>query len=204
MKHKNILLVFAFMAGFAAISNAQDSSKFYFTTAVGIFAPVSAFSKAYENSLALNSGIEYQFSRHYFIQFVLDYNAVKYNQQVKDENSSYLFQHTNSSVFLAGFNLGRNISISKSGKIFASPYVGFGYANIGEPRLTLKNTGIIEQHVTRMTGVYAKQGIRVGYKTASKILQTLYVDVAYLSANIRVQDSRPKAFSFLAGTRFGF
>ena len=202
--HKRILLVFVFLSGFISISNAQDSSKFYFTTAVGIFAPVSSFSKAYENSLALNSGIEYQFSKHYFTQFVLDFNAVKYNQQVKDANSSYLFQHTNSSVFLAGFNLGRNILISKSGKFFTSPYVGFGYANIGEPRLKLKNAGIIEQEVARMAGIYAKQGVRVGYRTSSKLLQTLYIELAYLSANIHVQDSRPKAFSFLVGTRFGF
>jgi hypothetical protein len=201
---KLISLIIAFLLGFITIAGAQDSSKFYFTTAVGIFAPVSAFSKAYENSLALNSGIEYRFSKHYFTQFVLDFNAVKYNQHVKDESSAYLFQHTNSSIFLAGFSLGRNISIGKSGKFFASPYVGVGYANIGEPRLTLKNSGIIEQAVTRMTGIYAKQGVRVGYRTSSKILQTLYIDVAYLSANIHVQDSRPKAFSFLAGTRFGF
>ena len=107
-------------------------------------------------------------------------------------------------VFLAGFNFGRNISISKSGKFFASPYIGFGYANIGEPRLTMKNTGIFEQEVTRMTGIYAKQGVRAGYRTSSKILQTLYIDLAYLSANIHIQDSRPRAFSFLAGTRFGF
>jgi hypothetical protein len=204
MNYKRVFFVFAFIAAFAAISYAQDSSKFYFTTAAGIFAPVSTFSKAYKNSLALNSGIEYKFSKNYFTQFVLDFNAVKYNQQVKDENSSYLFQHTNSSVFLAGLNLGRNISISKSGKFFVSPYVGFGYANIGEPRLMLKSSGIIEQEVTRMTGIYAKQGARIGYRTSSKILQTLYIDVAYLSANIHVQDSRPKAFSFLVGTRFGF
>ena len=202
--HKRILLAVAFLSGFAIISNAQDSSKFYFTTAAGIFAPVSAFSKAYKNSLALNSGIEYQFSKYYFTQFVLDFNAVKYNQQVRDGNSSYLFQHTNSPIFLAGFNFGRNISISKSGKFFASPYIGFGYANIGEPRLTMKNTGIFEQEVTRMTGIYAKQGVRAGYRTSSKILQTLYIDLAYLSANIHIQDSRPRAFSFLAGTRFGF
>jgi hypothetical protein len=202
--HKRFLLVFVFVSLFAISSNAQDSAKFYFTTAVGMVAPVSDFSSAYKNSLALNSGIEYQFSRHYFAQFVLDFNAVNYNQQIKDANSSYLFQHTNSSIFLAGLNLGRNISISTSGKFFASPYIGFGYANIGEPRVTMKRSGIIEQQVTRMTGIYAKQGARVGYRTSSKILQTLYIDVAYLSANIHVQDSRPKAFSFLAGTRFGF
>lgn len=202
--YKRILLAIVLLPSFALICNAQDSSKFYFTTAVGIFAPVSAFSKAYENSLALNSGIEYQFSKHYFTQFVLDFNAVKYNQQIKDESSTYLFQHTNSSIFLAGFNLGRNILIGKSGKFFASPYGGFGYTNIGEPRLTLKNSGIIEQEVTRMTGIYARLGARVGYRTSSKVLQTLYIDVAYLSANIHVQDSRPTAFSFLAETRFGF
>ena len=202
--HKHTLLIIAFLSGLVTISNAQDSSKFYFTTAVGILAPVSSFSKAYENSLALNSGIEYQFSKHYFAQFVLDFNAVRYNQQVKDGNSSYLFQHTSSSIFLAGFNLGRNISISNSGKFFASPYVGFGYANIGEPRVTLKSTGIVEQQVTRMVGIYAKQGVRVGYRTSSKILQTLYIDLAYLLANIHVQESRPSAFSFLVGTRFGF
>ncbi len=202
--HKRTLLIVAFLSGFATVSSAQDSSHFYFTTAVGIFAPVSSFSNAYENSLALNSGIEYQFSKHYFAQFVLDFNAVKYNQQVRDERSAYLFQHTNSLVFLAGFNLGRNISIGKNSRFFASPYVGFGYANIGEPRLTLTSAGIIQQQVTRMTGIYAKQGARVGFRTKSKFLQTLYIDVAYLSANIHVQDSRPKAFSFLVGTRFGF
>ena len=68
----------------------------------------------------------------------------------------------------------------------------------------MKNTGIIEQEVTRMTGIYTKQGVRAGYRTSSKILQTLYIDLAYLSANIHVQDSRPRAFSFLTGTRFGF
>lgn len=201
---KHLLLVLAFLLGSTSFIKAQDTSHYFFTTAVGLFTPVSDFSKAYENSLAFNSGFEYQFSKHYFAQFVLDFNAVKYNQQVKDINSAYLFQHTNSSIFLAGLNLGRNISVSKSGKLFASPYVGFGYANVGEPRLSLKNSSVIEQVVTRMTGIYTKQGVRLGYSTSSKILQTLYIDVAYLSAYIHVQNSSPKAFSFLVGTRFGF
>ena len=202
--YKQISLIFSFSLGLAIIANAQDSSQFYFTTAIGLFAPVSTFSKAYENSLALNSGIEYQFSKHYFAQFVLDFNAVKYNQQIKDESSSYLFHHTNSPVFLAGLNLGRNISLTRSGELFISPYAGFGYINIGEPRLTFKSAGIIEQEVTRMTGIYVQPGVRIGYRTHSKILQTLYVDASYITANIHVQESRPKAFLLLAGTRFGF
>lgn len=205
MIYKHNLFVTLFLLGFAISANGQDSSQFYFTTSVGIFSPVAAFSKSYNNSLALNSGIEYRFSKHYFTQFVLDFNAVKYNQQVKDANSSYLFQNTNSSVFLAGLNVGINIPISKSGELFISPYVGFGYANIGEPRLTLKDaSGIIEQEVIRMGGVYARQGFRIGYGTKSKILQTLYVDAYYLSVDVNVQNSKPRAFAFLVGTRFGF
>jgi hypothetical protein len=199
------LIFFVLVFGSSVSSNAQDSSKLYFTTAIGAFLPVSSFSNAYRNSLALNSGIEYRFSPHYFAQVVLDFNAVKYDQQIKDANSAYLFQQTNSSVFLAGLNVGRNISINRSGSLFISPYVGFGYANIGEPRLTVKNnTGIIEQDVTRMKGVFAREGLRFAYRTKSKVLQTLYFDASYLSANVNVQNSKPKSLSLLVGTRFGF
>jgi len=204
MNRPGLLLLLVFTL-FTISSNAQDSSKLYFTTSAGLFSPVSSFSKAYRNSLALNSGIEYRFSKHYFAQFVLDFNTVKYDQQIKDANSSYLFQHTNSSVFLAGLNAGRNIPISRSGDLFLSPYIGFGYANIGEPRLIVDNNiGIIEQEVTRMQGIFARQGLRIAYRTKSKVLQTLYVDASFFSANVHVQDSRPRAISLLAGTRFGF
>ncbi len=184
---------------------AQDSSKIYFTTAAGVFVPKSLFANAYQNSLALNSGIECRGTKNYFVQFVLDFNAVKYNQQVKDANSNYLFQHTNSAVFLAGINLGRNIAIVTSNKVFISPYVGIGYTNIGEPRLMVNTaTGIVLQEVTRMQGVYLKEGLRLGYNTKSKVLQTLYIDAAFWSANIEVQNSKPRALSLLVGTRVGF
>lgn len=184
---------------------AQDSSKLYFTTAAGVFVPRSTFAHAYQNSVAINSGIEYRFRKYYFTQFILDFNAVKYNQQIKDIHSDYLFQHTNSSVFLIGFNVGRNIAIIKSDKLFLSPYVGVGYANIGEPRLTVNSaTGIVLQEVTRMQGVYLKEGLRFGFNTSSKVLQTLYIDAAFWSANIEVQNSKPKALSVVIGTRVGF
>ncbi len=190
---------------FCTSVKAQDTSKIFFTTAVGLLNPVSSFANAYKNSLALNSGIEYKFSKHYFAQFVLDFNAVKYSQQVKDASSAYLFQRTSSSVFLAGINIGRNIALSNSRRLFVSPYFGAGYANIGEPRLMVDNVnGIINQQVTRMQGIFGRAGSRLAYSTTSKILQTIYVDASYWSANIKVQDSRPKAFSFLIGTRIGF
>jgi hypothetical protein len=199
------LLLSLFFICFCASVKAQDTTKIFFTTAVGLLNPVSSFSNAYKNSLALNSGVEYKFSKHYFVQFVLDFNAVKYSQQVKDASSAYLFQNTSSSVFLAGINVGRNFPLIASGKLFASPYIGAGYTNIGEPRLSLDNrNGIINQEVTRVTGIFARGGTRLAYNTKSKILQTIYLDASYWSANISVQDSRPKAFSFLIGTRIGF
>ncbi len=184
---------------------AQDTTKIFLTTSVGLLKPVSSFSNAYQNSLALNSGIEYRFSKHYFAQFVLDFNAVKYNQQVRDGSSSYLFQKTSSSVFLAGFNLGRNFPLISSGKLFISPYIGVGYGNIGEPRLMVDNiNGIINQEVTRMQGIFGRGGTRIAFKTQSKVLQTIYFDASYWTANIIVQESRPKALSLLIGTRLGF
>ncbi len=187
------------------VGKSQDTSKLFFTTSVGLFSPVSKFANAYKPSLALNSGIEYKFKKNYFLQFVLDFNAVNYNQQVKDASSNYLFQNTSSSVFLVGFNVGRNININKPGTLFFSPYIGLGYANIGEPRLTVNNTtNVITQEVTRMNGLFTRCGLRLAFNTKSKLLQTVYIDASYWTANINVQDSKPQALSILVGTRFGF
>jgi hypothetical protein len=207
MKKINALsvLIFLLMVAQPALLKAQDSSKIFFTTSIGLLKPVSSFSNAYQNSLALNSGVEYRVGKYYFAQFVLDFNAVKYSQQVKDERSAYLFQNTSSSVLLAGFNFGRNFSLIHSGKLFLSTYAGAGYANIGEPRLIADNmNGIINQEVKRMSGIFKRAGARIALKTQSKLLQTIYFDASLWSANIVVQNSRPKAFSFLVGTRFGF
>jgi hypothetical protein len=206
-KNKSIQLATITLIVFCCASSvlAQDSSRIFFTSSVGLLVPTSNFSNAYQRSLALNSGIEYKFKKDYFVQFNLDFNAVKYNQQVKDKNSNFLFQNTNSSLLLAGFNLGKNISLSPSKKLFASPYLGIGYANIGEPRLTVdSNQGIISQNVTRMQGLYAKGGFRVLYQTKSKILQTIFIDPSYWTSNVDVQQSIAQAFSLLVGTRIGF
>ncbi|MDI9365177.1 MAG: hypothetical protein QM541_09520 [Flavobacterium sp.] len=201
----SILLCLLMFTAANCVAQVNDSSRIYFTTAVGTFLPQSSFANAYQNSLALNSGIEYRFGKTVFVQFVLDFNAVKYNQQIKDAASNYLFQNTNSSVFLAGGNIGKNIALIASKKLFVSPYIGIGYANIGEPRLSVNTTtGIVLQDVTRMQGIYLKEGLRLGFNTTSKILQTIYFDASFWSANINVQNSKPKAFTILLGTRVGF
>lgn len=206
-KNKSARLVIIALLGFFCTSGviAQDSSRIFFTSSVGLLVPASNFSNAYQRSLALNSGIEYKFKKDYFVQFILDFNAVKYNQQIKDRNSNFLFQNTNSSVLLVGVNLGKNISLTPSKKFSASPYLGIGYANIGEPRLTVDNNkGIVLQNVTRMQGIYARGGVRIMYRTKSKMLQTVFVDPSFWRSNVSVQESTAQAFSFLVGTRIGF
>lgn len=198
-----LFIIIFFSCSCSAI--AQDSTKVFFTSSIGLLVPTSNFTKAYKQSLALNSGIEYKLKYQFFVQFVLDFNAVKYSQQIKDKNSNFLFQNTNSSVLLAGFNFGKNISLVQSQRFLISPYLGVGYANIGEPRLSIdSNRGIISQNVTRMQGIYSKAGLRILYNTKSKLLQTLYFDASYWRANITVQESTAQALSFLVGTRIGF
>lgn len=203
MFKKNITAIVFFLM--YAYSAAQDSSRFYFTTSIGLLVPANNFANAYSTSLALNSGIEYKINRSLFTQFVLDFNAVKYNQQYKDNNSGYLFQKTNSSIFLAGINFGKNFSQGIKAKFFTSIYAGTGYVNIGEPRLTVKsNAGIIEQQVKRMAGIFIKGGSRLGYKTNSAFLQTIYIDLSYWTTNLIIQESKARAFSLYIGTRIGF
>ncbi|MEO6669570.1 MAG: hypothetical protein ABIN36_08865 [Ferruginibacter sp.] len=202
---KNTFCCFILIAILSSVVFSQDTSRLYFTTSIGLLSPVSSFANAYKTSLALSSGIEYRFSRSLFSQFVLDFNAVKYDQQLKDERSDYLFQNTNSSIFLAGINVGRNFSFGRKSPFFLSFYTGAGYVNIGEPRLIVKTaSNIIEQEVRRMTGVFAKGGLRFGCKTSSKILQTIYFDCSYWMTNLKIQQARAAAFSLYIGTRFGF
>lgn len=183
----------------------KGSQSLSFLTSAGALVPLSGFGKAYQPSLALGTGIEYSFGQHYFVQLTADINAVRYNQQIKDDAAGYLFQNTKSAVLLGGLQIGRNIWIDQQQKIFVSPYIGGGYLNIGEPRLSLDPaTHIISQSVSRKGGAFGRGGIRLAYKTASKVLQTLYVDMAYWRSLIHIQNAQPQALALSLGTRFGF
>ena len=88
---------------------------------------------------------------------------------------------------------------------FSSLYAGTGYVNIGEPRLTVNTTtNIIEQNVKRNAGIFAKAGLRMGYKTGSAFLQTIYIDGSYWVTNLTIQQSKAQAISLYIGTRIGF
>ena len=105
----------------------------------------------------------------------------------------------------AGINLGKNFLEGTNSKFFSSVYIGSGYINIGEPRLSVDlNTNIIEQNVQRKPGVFGKAGLRLGFMTASKFLQTIYIDGSYWTTNLTIQKSKAQAVSLYIGTRIGF
>jgi hypothetical protein len=124
---KNLcLLYFVLSIGFTPfIVLAQDTTKLYFSSSAGLLKPLSTFGKSYNNSLALGSGIEYRIAKKYFLLGEVGFNAVKYNQQVVDKNSAFLFQNTNSSLISVGLNVGRIFKVKPSNPFSLSPYAGY-------------------------------------------------------------------------------
>jgi hypothetical protein len=109
MKSRNPLIVLLLAISLTSFLQAQESGKLFFTTAFGVVNTQGEFSKAFKSTLAFNSGVEMSLKKNWFGQLVFDFNALKYDQQVRDANSPYLFQNTNSSLLLLGLNGGKNI-----------------------------------------------------------------------------------------------
>lgn len=203
MRNKIRTVIFILAISATSHTMAQESGKLFFTTSVGLIAPQGKFSKAIKSTLAFNSGVEMSMKNNWYSQLVFDYNALKYDQQIKDASSPFLFQNTNSSLLLLGLNGGKNIPF-RNKKWFTSIYGGAGYLNIGEPRVTIDNTAnIATQDVTRKSSVFGRGGARLAYKTKSNFFQTLYLDASYWASPAKVQGGNINGFSFYVGTRFG-
>jgi hypothetical protein len=200
---KNIvkLLVAAVAMMFCKNSGAQDSSRIYFTTGAGVNKIQGTLHSTFSSTVAFNSALEVDLRNNWFAQVELSFNTLKYNQQKKDENSSYLFQNTSSSLVLIGLNGGRDFHFSKS-NWFTSLYTGVGYVSIGEPRVSIDEVNnIVTQTDVSKTGVFGKGGGRIGYKTKSKIFQTLYLDGAYWFSSVKTQGASLNGVSIFGGIR---
>lgn len=188
---------------FSSILYAQEKGKIFFTTAFGLINAQGKFGDAYKSTITFNSGVELALKNNWFEQFVLDFNALKYDQQIRDNNSPYLFTNTNSSLLLLGSNFGRNIYL-KNKKWFTSIYGGAGYLNVGEPRLNVDiNSFIAKQEVVRVGSIFTRVGTRIAYKTKSSFFQTIFLDGSYWISPIEVQNGKVNGISFYIGTRFG-
>ncbi|HLG39748.1 MAG TPA: outer membrane beta-barrel protein, partial [Chitinophagaceae bacterium] len=196
---KTILIIIAVIT--LKNSQAQDSSRIHITTGVGVNKIKGSLRDAFRSTIAFNSAVEIDLQNNWFAQGELNFNTLKYNQQKKDDNSSYLFQNTNSSLLLLGLNAGRNFKF-KNSAWFTSVYAGTGYISVGEPRISVDvDNKIVMQTTSRRTGLFGKGGIRIGYKTKSKLLQTLYIDGAYWTSTVKTQGGMFRGLSAFIGMR---
>ena len=181
--------------------NAQQDDKLHLTTGIGINEVLGDLGKTFRSTIAFNSGFEKAFKKNWYGQVELNFNSLRYDQQVKDETSPYLFQNTNSSLFMIGVNWGRDFRF-KSSPWFTSAYLGTGYLNIGKPRVNLDEINkIITQSVVRRSGIIGRAGARVGVKTNSALFQTIYFDGSWLTSSFKADGTVFRSLSFFAGMR---
>jgi Outer membrane protein beta-barrel domain len=197
----NFKSVFMLCLALASLDlKAQDSSKFYIFSGVGVINGQGTFGKAIEPSLGFNSGVEFKLKHQLFCQFSIDFNSLKYNQQKLDAQSPYLFQNTSSNVLMIGANMGYYFN-KPSDKWLASIYLGSGFMNIGEPRVTLAPNNTIVQTTNSQSNIFGRGSVRLGYKTKSAFFQTLYTELIYWTSPTIVQEGKVNGLSFFIGTR---
>jgi hypothetical protein len=195
---KSIFLFFLFLIPLNI--KAQDSTKFYIFSGVGVINGQGEFGKSIKPSLGFNSGLELKLKHQLFCQFSIDFNSLKYNQQKLDTYSPYLFQNTSINLLLLGINLGYNFN-KPTDKWLASIYLGSGFLNISEPRITLNNASTIVESTLSQANIFGRTGARFGYKTKSAFFQTLYLDLGYWTSPATVQGGNVQGISILIGTR---
>jgi hypothetical protein len=194
-----LIAVFA-LSGLQA-QTAEKNSDLHLTTGVGINRIQGQLGKTFRSTVAFNSGFEKSLGKNWFAQLEANFNTLKYDQQQKDVNSEYLFQNTNSSLFMLTVNGGRDFQFGKS-KWFASPYLGSGYINIGEPRVKVDDVNsVIIQSVVRRAGILGKAGGRIGFDTRTKILQVIYIDGSYWTSSLKTAGDRVSSISVFIGMR---
>lgn len=180
-------------------TTAQDTSRLHIFSGIGIIGGLGNFDKAVEPSLGFNSGVEYKLNQRFVAQASIDFNALRYSQQFADNNSIYLFQNTNTMLFVLGTAIGYNVSPVKA-KLQGLIYTGGGFLNIGEPRLAFSSPTVITQSVVRKSGIFGKTGFRLGYKTTSNFLQTIYIDTSFWRSAVNAQGGKVQGISILLGT----
>lgn len=184
---------------------AQDSTKIFIVSSAGIIIPTGGFENAYKKSLALNSGLEYRLKKGFFLLGKFDFNAVKYNQQIIDNNSKFLFQNTSSTILQIGLNIGKEISLSSTKIWRLSPYLGIGYINIGEPRLDVDNSkNIITLKTARMQNIFGRVGVRFMKSSKAPKKPSLFCDFSYWNSPIEIQKHKAMALNLQFGTRIAF
>lgn len=181
--------------------NAQHNNGFHLTTGIGINNIQGKLKNTFHSTIAFNSGFERSFGKHWYGQLEANFNSLKYDQQVKDDNSPYLFQNTNSSFFQVGTNWGYDFHFKKS-PWFTSLYGGTGFLSLGKPRVNLDEiTNIATQKIIRGNGIFGKAGGRIGFNTNSSIFHTLYLDGSWATSSVKSEGSTFRNVAVFVGMR---
>jgi len=192
-----LVLLFSFMYNY---SLAQRGNTFFFTTGAGIMSPDKALKHILKPGIGFNSGLEFTTTKNWFLQATGDISTFRYDQQVRDNNSTYLFQKSNSPLLMLGLNGGKNFVFGPNA--FASLYLGEGYLAIGEPRVTLDRT-VIRQEIYRHRSYFIRAGTRIAYTSPIKFLQVLYLDANWWESGAKLQNHLLGGYSFFIGSRMG-
>jgi hypothetical protein len=199
IKIQHILFLFTLLFTISKV-DAQDTTKFYIVSGVGVLNGQGIFGKSVQPSIGFNSGVGFKLKQNLSGLATIDFNSLKYSQQNIDDNSPFLFQNTSSSLLMIGAHVGNDFHIRHS-KWSVFTYLGGGYLNIGEPRVQFENANTIVQNVVRQSNVFGRGGLRLGYKTSSAFFQTLYLDASYWASPANVQGGPIKGVSLYFGTR---
>jgi hypothetical protein len=203
MKMKFKLNTVFFFAAFNIYNtiNAQEDKSLHLTTGIGINSIQGSLSNTFRSSIAFNSGFEKLFAKHWYGQAEVAFNSLKYDQQVKDDNSPYLFQNTSSSFFQVGVNWGYNFYFGKS-PLFASLYGGSGFLSLGKPRITVDDQNqVVTQSIIRGNGAFGKAGGRIAVNTKSSLLHTIYLDGSWLTSTVKTEGSTFRNVAVFLGIR---
>ncbi len=183
---------------------AQDKKsrqRFHLSSSVGVNKIQGPLNRTFRHSLAIHSGIERKIGRKWILAIDLGFNTIQYEQQKRDVHSEYLFKNTRSSFIVAGLNAGIQLLDSTS-RLQCTPYLGAGYVNTGEPRVTVSvDEREVRQQVVRHGGLFGRLGSRFSFQTRSTILQTIFIDCSYWSSTIQLSDHRIRSVSIFTGMR---
>ena len=197
-----IRIPFSIVAGIVFISaNAQQDSRLHLTTGIGINNIQGKLNNTFSSTVAFNSGFERSFGKYIYGQIEVSFNTLKYDQQVKDDNSPYLFQNTTSSFFMIGTNWGYDFHFAKS-PLFTSLYGGTGFLSLGKPRINIDEVNNVAiQKIIRGNGIFGKAGGRIGLNTGSNTFHTLYIDGSWMTSSVKSEGSTFRNVAVFIGMR---
>ncbi len=193
---------FSIIAGVIFLpANAQHDNKIHLTTGIGINNIQGELKNTFRSTVAFNSGFERSFGKHLYGQIEVSFNTLRYDQQVKDDNSPYLFQNTTSSFFMIGTNWGYDLHLGES-PLFTSLYGGTGFLSLGKPRVTIDEVNNIAiQKIIRRNGIFGKAGGRIGVNTGSSTFHTLYLDGSWMTSSVQSEGSTFRNVAVFIGMR---